>query len=376
MHFLDAMIHRQFKVDKYLIGPSFRDQHQQAFTSHLNAGMPLLKDAFIACATLLVENEHLQQLAEGQQIGYKRAAAAMRWLRQLQICHCHELPMVLILGVALSTFALHHSGAPSSLVRYILGIVKRLYDNDFSLPERLGSDGLAFLICLIGTETEGCLILGRVPTIRIRVEDFDQKVDRFIGISAPMLTYFCDICQLAQDIRQSGCRRRYQPPEMALHDSMLQLEQNLEQWQPATSVGVLSSRFTHTEVRAMLSQAKVLRLTALLIIHRLQYSFGSQVTKAAKISEAILKELSMLVRQTGRSVPFAELAFLVACFELNDYEARQTAMEKAHDIVDFSPLVRQGQENWLLKFWAVKDDKGHDPIHWDDLAFLLGGAKS
>ncbi|KAF7560212.1 hypothetical protein G7046_g3920 [Stylonectria norvegica] len=376
MHFLDAMLHKQFEVDKYLIGPSFRSQQQLAFTSHLNAALPFVKDAFIACATLLVGNEHLQQLAKDQQVGYRRAAAAMRWLRELQTCHCHELPMVLILGVALSTFALHHSGAPSALIRYLLSIVKQLYDDDFSLTQRLGSDGLASLICLLGTETEGCLILGEVPSIRIRVEDLDDKVDRFIGISAPMLTHFHDICELAHGIRQSGCRRRHQLPDMALQDSMIESEQNLEKWQPETSVDSLSSRFTPAEVQAMLSQAKVLRLTALLIVHRLRYPFGQQVAKAAKFSDSILAELSMLVRQTGRSVPFAELAFLVACFELNDPVARQTAMAEAAHIVDFSPQVRKGQEVWLLKFWAVKDNKDHDPIYWDDLASILGEVES
>ena len=126
MHFLDVMLHKQIEVDKYLIGPSFRDQHLQAFASHLTAGMPLLRDAFIACASLLVGNQSLRQLARGQQIGFRRAAAAIGSLRVSRVDRDDDLSTVLILGVAVVTFALHHSGTPLALCSFILGIALSL----------------------------------------------------------------------------------------------------------------------------------------------------------------------------------------------------------------------------------------------------------
>ncbi|KAM3542655.1 hypothetical protein MY1884_009753, partial [Beauveria asiatica] len=109
LHFLDIMLHKEISVDKYLIGPSFRDRHLQSFVDHLKAEMPHVKDAFIACASHLTGNESLEQVAQGQSIGYRRASAAIASLRISSIHSENDLSMMLILGVAISTFTLHHS---------------------------------------------------------------------------------------------------------------------------------------------------------------------------------------------------------------------------------------------------------------------------
>lgn len=371
MHFIDVMLHKQIEVDKYIIGPSFRDRHLQSFADHLNAGMPLLKDAFIACASHLVGNQNLQQLAQRQQIGYKRAAAAISSLRLAKVHYDDDLTTVLILGVAMVTFALHHSGDTSSLCRHILGIVKSLYDDGYDLMQRLGSDGVAFLICLVSTETEECLVRCRLPTIRIRPGDLDQLIDRFIGVSAPLLTHFYDICELAQRVRLS-CRRRSQVPlDRNIEETRARIEQAVEQWQPTVSFDYLADRFTPTEVIRMLAQAKVLRLAALLVTHRLRYAYGSQDDKAVAMSNAILEELDTVIRVSGQSLPFADLAHLVACFEITDPEERRDALVKSHLIVDFSPHVREEQEAWLVSFWAARDNARGDGIFWHDVGPCL-----
>jgi len=370
MHLLGVMLHKQIQVDKYLIGPSFRDRHQQAFVDHLNTAMPLLKDAFVACATLLVGNQEVQQVAKNQHIGHKRAASAVCSLRFLEIHHCHDLPMVLILGVAMVTFALHHSGGESLLCRHILGLTKPIYEDNHSLTHRLGSDGLSFLICLLGTQTVECLLRCQIPTIRIRASDVDQVVDRFIGVSAPLLAHFYDICELSRLIHHSSSRHGNGLLEDTIEQALDNVEQAVERWQPTLPADFLAGHFTPAEVVWMLAQAKVLRLTALLVIHRLRWAFGTKDDKALAMSNAILNELDLAARLAGWSIPFVDLAYLVAGFEITNCEERRAVLEKSDMIVTFSPRVLDSVQIWLVSFWAVRDTDSHR-IYWNDLGSFL-----
>jgi hypothetical protein len=226
-------------VDKYIIGPSFRDQHLQAFVDHFDYGMLHLKDAFIACASVLVGDQRLQQLALGQQVGFKRAAAAVASLRSstVTVHRDHDLSVILILGVAMVTFAFHNDGgAPEPMCSYILGLVKSCCRDGQSLKRRLGDNGIAFLVCLLGTETEACLIKCQVPTLQIRQYEIDQCVDRFIGVSLPMFAYYYDICALAHEIHARG---RHEPQ---IQSALRQLTICIEKWQPAVPTDFLTAR--------------------------------------------------------------------------------------------------------------------------------------
>ncbi|KEF58467.1 uncharacterized protein A1O9_06393 [Exophiala aquamarina CBS 119918] len=372
---LDTMLHRQIDVDKYLIGPSFREQHCQTFIDHLRIGMPLVKDAFIACATLLVSKED-SQLVPYRGIGYRRAAAAVASLRELQIYDSRDVSIVLIFGMAMVTFALHHLGGEASVCRHVLGLVKPLYESDFSLMKRLGSDGTSFLICLLGTETTICLLQCQVPSIRLREDDFEQLVDRFIGVSVSMLTYMYDICQLAHLIRQSQCRLGNLLMDEGIHRALAKTEIAVEEWQPSVPKDFLDGRFTPAEVVLMLTQAKVLRLTTSLIIHRLRYAFGTYGGKAKAISRAILDELTLVLRLTGRSMPFADITFFVACLEITNSEERAAALMRSRRIVDFSDRTHDEIESWLISFWNIMDNENCPAIYWDGIGpIIFGGAQ-
>ncbi|KAJ6125269.1 hypothetical protein N7471_012586 [Penicillium samsonianum] len=51
------------------------------------------------------------------------------------------------------------------------------------------------------------------------------------------------------------------------------IQDSLERWQPSPPPDFIE-RFTQSEVVGMLAQAKILRLAALLIVHRLRYLYG------------------------------------------------------------------------------------------------------
>lgn len=367
---LETMLDRQIDVDKYLLGPSFREQHRQTFIDHIRIGMPLVKDAFIACATLLVKKDDLQ-LAPSRGIGYRRAAAAVASLRELELHHSHDVSLVLIFGMAMVTFALHHSGGEASLCRRVLGLVKPLHDKDLSLIQKLGVDGVSFLICLVGTETTICLLQCQVPSIRLREHDFENLVDRFIGVSASILSYMYDVCGLAQLVHRSQCRRGNLLVDESISKALARMEEKVEQWQPSVPKDFLEGHFTTTEVILMLTQAKVLRLAALLVVHRLRYAFGTYMAKAKAISGGILDELNLVLYLTGKSMPFVDLAFFIACLEIMNPEERASALERSRRIVDFSERTHDEIESWLISFWTTIDIEGHPPIYWDDIGQII-----
>lgn len=372
MHLLEMMLYKQYEIDKYLVGPSFREGHMQTFADHLSAGMPLLKDAFIACAPFLVDNQELLLLAKRQHIGPKRAAAAVASLRHLEVHRGNDLSMILLFGMILVTFALHHSGGEALICSHILGLVKPTYDEDYTLMQRLGSDGLSFFICLLGTETYGCLFRSQVPTIRLRLADVDNLVDRFIGISGPILVYLYGVCESAYAIRVSGRRRGNVLPNASSQQALDKLEQSLDEWLPTVPNNFLTGRLTPAEIVLILAQAKVLRLTALLIIHRLRFPFGSQDDKAQVMSDVILNELDLSFQLTRQSFPFGDMALLVASFEITDVKKRKATLARSHFIVNFSPHVRDEVESWLVSFWMARDNKNYPPIYWENVGSCLG----
>jgi hypothetical protein len=381
MHLLDATLHKQMRVDKYIIGPSFREQHLQAFVDHLDAGLVHLKDAFIACASVLVGDERLRQLALGQQVGFRRAAAAVAALRSSTVHRDHDLSVILILGVSMVTFAFHSDGgAPEPMCSYILGLVKACCrQGERSLRRRLGDNGIAFLVCLLGTETEACLVKCEVPTLQIREYEIGECVDRFIGVSLPMFAYYYDVCVLAKRMRAraAACAgsKDQEPepePEPDVHAALAELEGAVEKWQPVVPRDFLTGRFAPAEVTLMLSQSKVLRLTGLLILHRLRYAYGHQDGRAGAMANAILSELETVLRLTGRSVPFAEMPHLAASFEVTGDE-REEQLAKSDKIVDFSPHVCREHKAWLTAFWAVRDRLDHTKsIYWHHVQAYIG----
>ena len=355
LHFVDVMLHKQLQVDKFLLGPSFRDQHLQAFADQLGVGPFLVRDAFIACASLLAGNTQVESLARDQQVGFRRAASAVATLRRSRPGRDDDPTLVLIMGVALVTFALHHAtGDPLPLCQHFLQLFKSFHRDIWSLNENT----IAFLICLLGTEIEECLILCREPTLDIRFDLHYQGVDRCMGISAPMLSYFHGICVVAQDIRRGNEDTRHRQ-----RAKLQEIETNIVQWEPFTRE--FSDRhYSSGEVELIFAQARAMRCAGLLIIHRLQHPYGTKDAKAQPLSDTILGDLDAVFESTSRSFPFCELPHAVACLEIQDVAKRKTQLENSHRFVDFSVHVRNTHKQLLVNFWLARDLSPGE-IYWD-----------
>jgi hypothetical protein len=372
---LGRMLHKQMEVDRFIIGPSFRQRHLQAFVDQLSTEMLLVKDAFIACASLLVESAEIRQLAKVQHLGHKRAAIALASLRHMELHDSAASSTVLMLGMAIVTFASHYSGGELSLCRHLLGLIKPFHDNDSAFIQKLTSDGQSALLCLLATETFICLLQGQVPTINARQGDFDGLVDRFMGVSAPLLTHFYDICEVAQ---LSHCSRNVlrntSQPKVLLNKLEL-IELSLQMWQPATTAFLQRAQFAPQEIALMQAQANVLRLTGLLVVHRLNYPFGSEDAKAMVMSKAILDELLSVFSVTGRSAPAVDFPYFIACLEIVNPRQREMVLANLHLIADFSARTSDVMKRELSSFWAARDSHPSDFIYWDDIWRLISAGK-
>ncbi|KAJ6144304.1 hypothetical protein N7470_008199 [Penicillium chermesinum] len=288
-----------------------------------------LKDAAVACAAVLF-GDHEADLS----------------FRSCRISNATDLGTVLVLGMSLTTFAMHVAeGHPSLISHYILSLVEPQYER-FLPPRSVLTD---FLMCLICTETFECLLRSETPAMRVNTDGRSEVVDRYVGISYPIFPLLYDICQISSCMRTS--------PGVESHeraDRLTELSSALEKWQPSPPPDLLR-RFSQSEAVGILAQARILRLLGLLIIHRLQHPYGRKDHAASRVSQAIIAEFEMLLERTGRSVPCTALAYLAACFEIVDAESRGHAISRMPEIITFS---RQSQIKFharLIAVWNARD---------------------
>jgi hypothetical protein len=371
LHLVETMMHKRIRVDRFIIGPSFRQMHLQAFAKHLNASMLLVKDAFVACASLLEESPETRLSAWSQQFGLKKAALALASLRSVQVYDSDDSSTILMLGIAIVTFAMHSSGGKLSICRHILGLIKPFHDHDRFFLQRLDSDGLSALKCLVVTETFICLFLSQLPTIRTAIGHFDGMVDRFLGVSSPLLAHLYTICELASLAHECPEERRMCYDCADLQGRVDSIEEALELWKPVSVESLREAQFETEEVAVMRAQARVLQLAALLVVHRLKHPFGTADARAMSMSREILDELTSVFQETGRSPPAVDIPYLIACLEITDFAERQVALDNLNLIAGFSARSSAELKAYLSCFWPARDDHDDGSIYWNHVWNLM-----
>ncbi|KAJ5121911.1 hypothetical protein N7448_003044 [Penicillium atrosanguineum] len=347
-------------MDKFLIGPTFHETHHISFVSRLVQPTPVLRDAAVACAAVLFGDQLAEYAKPSVEVGHKRAASVVSALRSFNISSEQDLVVALILGVSMVTFAMHVQKGNAYLIsHYTLSLIKT-QNADLSA---LDSSTIDLLMCLISTETFECLLRSYKPTIRIDLRGRENRVDRYVGLSAPIFAHFYDICEVSSSIRHSEVTR----PEILRH--LETVHDGVCHWQPLTPVDFLE-RFTKAEVVNMMAQAKVLRLAAMLIIHRIYHPYGQSDKEGLMLSKAIISEFERVLQLSQRSIPCTALAYLVACFEISGMEERSSAIERSEKVVTFS---KQAQLNFKTKVNLVWNAKDHGcQFYWFQLDDYIG----
>jgi hypothetical protein len=349
---------------KYLVASTFYESHHSSFIRNLTQPSPILRNATVACAAALLGDQSNEYVKKGLEIGHRRAALAVSSLRSLEIDNEQDLVTAIVLGVALLTFAMHVAdGQPFLISHYTLSLIK-MRCPDLS---RLDPSLMDFLMCLVCAETFECVLRSRVPTLKVNTHDRGCFVDRYLGISSPMLSYYYDICQAGNSLQKVGMA---DDPDLLRRLKEIQLA--VEEWQPLQPPDFVE-RFTHIEVVVMIAQTKILRLAALLIIHRLRHPFGKQDTDALLLSNAIIAEFETVIHISHHSIPCTSLAYLAACFEVVEKEARQRVLERSTQIVTFSKQAQIHFKVTLSSMWKARDSR--NPFYWFELHKYVSGPK-
>jgi hypothetical protein len=347
-------------LDKYLIGPSFHESHHRSFVQNMLRPAPVLKNAAVACAAVLFGDQYAQYTKTSIEVGHRRAALAVSELRSLKISEEQDLITALVLGVAMVTFAMHVAdGQPFIISHYTLVLVKPVYSSLLAMDPSI----MDFLMCLVSTETFECLLRSEIPTLRIHEHDRRNVVDRYLGLTSSLFAHLYDICEVSNMLRETGGLE-----SMKIDQRVKDIQESLNQWQPSPPPDFLE-RFTQAEVFGMLAQAKVLRLAALLIVHRLYHPFGQCDREGLILSRAITMEFDTVFQFVGHSMPCTALAYLVACFEITGVEARAAAIDKSQHFVTFSRQSQVRFRKSLLSVWNAKD-LGNQ-IYWFDLGHYI-----
>jgi hypothetical protein len=333
-------------LDKFLVGPSFHESHHISFIQNLIQPTPELRNASVACAAVLFGDQSTERSKKASDIGHKRAALAVSSLRSFQLCDERDLTTILVLSVAMITFAMHvENGQHYLIAHYTLTLIKSQAQNliDFESPM------MDLLMCLVCTETFECLLKCKLPSWKVDTNRRGITVDRYLGLSYPLFGHFFDICEMGNLLRCGPGENR---SEVMVR--LNEIHAAVDQWHPSTPVDFLE-RFTQAEVVALLAQAKILQLSALLVIHRLRFPFGQRDSEAQILSQSIIYQFSSVVQLTGRSVPCTALAYLTACFEVVGEEQRARALTRSLEIITFSKQAQIKFKGSLTSIWKARD---------------------
>ncbi|CAG8257238.1 unnamed protein product [Penicillium salamii] len=366
-HFLNLMkdIVAPSPLDKYLIGPSFHESHHRSFVQSMLQPAPALKNATVACAAVLFGDKYAEYTLTSVEVGHRRAALALSELRALKISEEQDLVTALVLGVSMVTFAMHVvDGQPFLISHYTLSLVRPVYQSALRMDPSI----MDYLMCLVSTETFECLLTAQTPTLRINEHDRPNVVDRYLGIASSLFAHLYDICAVSSLLRTAGGTMTAQTAQ-----KVEDIRESLEQWKTSPPLNFLE-RFTVAETTIMLAQAKVLRVAAFLIIHRLYHPFGTHNSAALSLSKLIDMEFDRVLHLTGHSLPCMSFAYLTACFEINGREARTSAIEKSQRVANFSKQSQRRFQQTLLSMWAAKD--AGSQIYWFSLNDILNRKSS
>jgi hypothetical protein len=133
------------------------------------------------------------------------------------------------------------------------------------------------------------------------------------------------------------------------------LTAELKAWFPTVSQSVLN-RFSDKEMLVLISQAKIHRKAAILILHRLQFQFGSRDSEAASLATSIVADITHCLEVAGYHPPNITLALLVAGAEITHVAGRVSVLSLVSRIrgAAFYPFVAN-LRMFLARVWAERD---------------------
>jgi hypothetical protein len=341
------LLGRRENLNRSVLGSTLQVAQQRLLVASLPAAFPIMKDAFLACAIALTLPQPRKAMEMDEADGLRYASSAMATLMSLPISTTHDATLCITLGAVLVSYVYSAVGVGmADICRYSLSTTTSLLETagDRELKSLQG-----FLVLL---EIMDCVVHRRKPTLRIQPQ-LPESVDRHLGLCLPVLQYFYDLCVINYTIRSNTDMRH----SIHVQKNMDEIHKGLEEWQPSLS-GDLVDKYDAAEVVNLLAQARVFRLSGLLLIHRSRYVFDQQDDQADSWSKEILMELELAHSVTKRNIRCATLPFLVAAVEIRDPNARLKVLQNVDNFVDqFTPVVKKALTTFLERVWLGRDMK-------------------
>ncbi|KAH7140405.1 hypothetical protein B0J13DRAFT_504623 [Dactylonectria estremocensis] len=341
-------------LDTFSVGCSFREKVRQQVIPHMLLSKATFMDGLLVCAISWLEDVEDKANSNRLSTCYQYASSALATLAGLQVTDFQTMTDCLMLGAMVSTFAVKlRLNDILAITGRTLGLIEPVYT--VSDPDR--PEILVFMSCMVMWEIRGCLFSCAVPSLRFRPPT-EPYADRHVGLCATLLPLLHDICKLSHTLIHAG-----NIDNMENREELHAVEQSVRQWQPVMPED-FTTRFDTVEVAHMLCQAQVMRLTALLVIHRLQHPFGVNDAPAQVMSATILSQLEMTLAATKQPVRCVDLALLVACLELKETERRKWFPD-IPTFAGFSAEFGEHVQDALMSFWAAMDL--FEIISWSEL---------
>ncbi|ETS79678.1 hypothetical protein PFICI_09531 [Pestalotiopsis fici W106-1] len=345
------MVESDDSLEPFLIGPTFCASHRQLLISVFTTSTTVLQDALLASSTAWMDDMSMEPCD-----AYQKASSALSKLSALEVKNQDDATTCLTLGALIHTFALKlRVGDIYLICSEALGRIKPIYESEHY------SDSPSFfmLTCMVAHEILECLVRCCRPMLRYKPSVDPTRVDRFVGLSGTLLPLLQDICELNAAL---SCVDRTGGAEV--NAALLSVEQAVMDWFPPVPSG-FTSLFTSMETTHMLCQARVTRMAALMIIHRLRHPFGRETGSALAMASTIMHELEITQQITGKQAKCVDLAILVACLEFEG-NSRDSWIHKTERLLGYSMEYKARIQGIIKSFWAAKD-RGQD-LFWYDLS--------
>ncbi|KAI0534155.1 hypothetical protein GGR58DRAFT_516322 [Xylaria digitata] len=338
------LLGRPENIDRYVVCPSFQAAMHRSLVTQLLLALPILKDAYLACASALKQLDPAISMSTDNSV--RHASSAMKTLLSLPISNSQDAVLCLTLGAALALSVYSTIGVGvADICHYCLTATSPFVEKVMSDGHTEPWHGVLVLL-----ETMDCLVHRRIPTLRFQPRN-SESVDRHIGLCSPLLPYYYDLCIISHSLANTT-----DTSDMAyLQKQLDEIHTSVEAWIPS-HVSHLTDQFGAAEIVVLLAQVKVYRLGVFLVSHRLRHTFGEYDEQADIWSKEIMMELEMSQRITKRPIRYVTLPFMIAAVEIRDHGARNRALQSTVDFVDrFSPVVQNAAKNFLCRVWHERD---------------------
>lgn len=344
----------------FMLGASFIPESQRTVHAILSFSGPTLAEGYLAFLGLMTAYQKSLVMRRDKPDMVK-AAMGLQRLRSVTISHDYDAACALFLGQTMYVFNVltaEDSSTAHSIIRSALMSTRQWIPRLVHFPVM---DTILMTPLLV--DTVECLARREVPIIRLPHTD-RIVIDRYVGLCASLLPLLYDLCECSHELKLD-VHDLESDSQQGLYERLAEIEQSIINWKPPTSPQLFTD-FGEHEILAMVTQADVYRLAALLIVHRLRYPLGVEDETAHQLAGGIFAEMSFFAKTAAKQTTALPVVFpmTIAMLEIEgpgemlwDELASFTVQSaSAHRLRGFIRHVRAARESGFRGLWFELTD--------------------